>query len=85
MNKVRFQVHACQRANNSNMGNPNWILTGREFDEDGGWTLQTRKTSSNISDSYGEIPNKVHGKMPGIVEAELELTRAGRVRSVRVL
>lgn len=81
MNKIYFQVHQCQRVNNSNLGNPNWLLTGRTKDGE----LEAYKTSSNISDSYGEIPNKIYSKMPEIVEVELELTRNNRIKSVRAL
>lgn len=83
--KRYFQIHQCQRINSSNLGNPNWLLTGRLFNDDGSWTLEALKTSSNISDSYGEIPNKIYSKMPEIVSAEVELTKANRIKSIRVL
>lgn len=83
--KRYFQVHQCQRIKNSSLGNPNWLLTGRLFNDDGSWTLEALKTSSNISDSYGEIPNKIYSKMPEMVDVEIELTKANRIQSVRVL
>ena len=83
--KKYFQVHQCMRGTGSNLGNPNWILTGRLFDDDYNWTLESFKTSSNLSISYGEIPNKVHAKMPEIVSCEIELTKANRIKDLTVL
>lgn len=85
ISKQYFQVMQCQRINSSNLGNPNWLLTGRLFDADGNSTLEALKTSSNISDSYGEIPNKIYSKMPEMVAVEVELTKANKIKSVRVL
>ena len=81
MNKIYFQVMQCERINGSNLGNPNWMLTGR--DEHG--YIKAYKTSSNISDSYGDIPNKIYSKMPEFVEVGLTLTKANRIKTVRVL
>jgi hypothetical protein len=84
-NKIYAQVQKCERANGSVNGNPNWLLTVREFDSNGDWTLEARKTSNDLSDSYGEIPNKIYSKMPEVVEVEHELTKAGRIKSIRAL
>lgn len=85
--KTIMQVFSCTRANASNMGNPNWVLTGREFDEhyNGPYRSKARKTNSNLSISYGLIPNEIASKMPEPVEVELTLTRAGRISDIRVL
>lgn len=81
MNKIYFQVMQCQRINGSNLGNPNWLLTGR----DGHGNIEAYRTSNNISDSYGDIPSKIYSKMPEFVEVELTLTKANRIKTVKVL
>ena len=83
--KQLFQVHQCERTDGSVNGNPNWILTGRLFDEQGGWTLEALKTSSDKSFSYGDIPNKVHSKMPEPVSVQVELSKANKIKSLEVL
>ena len=45
--EVYAQVFQCQRVNGSNLGNPNWLLTVREFSDSGDYTIEARKTSSN--------------------------------------
>lgn len=83
--KIYGQVHQCQRINGSVNGNPNWGFVMREFDENNNWTIETRRTKSDISDSYGEIPNKIYSKMPEFVSVEYTLTKSGRISSIRVI
>lgn len=85
MTKQYMQVHQCSRANGSNLGNPNWVLTGRLFDDSGDWSLVALRTSSNISDSYGVIPNEIFSKMPEPVSVVVELTKFMRIKSVKGL
>ena len=83
--EIYAQVFQCQRVNGSYLGNPNWLLTVREFDDAGNYTIEARKTSSNISDSYGEIPNNIYSKMPEPVEVAYTLTKSRLIKSIRTL
>lgn len=85
------KIHDVYRVNGSVNGNPNYEFVLYEADNphealtngvhDGTGTFVTRRTSSDISDSYGIIPNECkEGKT-----MSYELTRAGRIRLVKAV
>lgn len=86
------KVLSIERINSSVNGNPNYRLELREstllqsvisgLDHPGHPVdIITRRTQSDISDSYGVIPNSAK---PGAI-ISYELTRAGRINSVNIL
>lgn len=79
--KVTLQVTELLRRDNSNMGNPNYELVGYE-----NGARSSYRTSSNISDSYGTIPNYLrYASEKEPVTVELTLTKSYRITNVKVL
>ena len=78
---ITLQVTELLRRNNSNMGNPNYELVGWENGQ-----RSSYRTSSNISDSYGTIPNHLrYASEQDPVTVELTLTKSYRIINVKVL
>lgn len=78
---VQLEVVGLVRLNNSVYGNPNYKLVGFE---DGNYS--SYRTSSDIADSYGVIPNELRNTSDtNRVLVELTLTRANRIKSVKVI
>ena len=79
--KTTLQVTELLRRNNSVNGNPNYELVGYENGE-----RSSYRTSSDISDSYGTIPNNLrYASEEEPVAVELTLTRSNRIKGVEVL
>lgn len=79
--KTILQVTELLRRNNSSMGNPNYELVGYENGE-----RSSYRTSSNIADSYGTIPNHLrYASEEEPVTVELTLTKSYRITNVKVL
>ena len=78
--KTTLQVTELLRRNNSVYGNPNYELVGYEDGQ-----RSSYRTSSDISDSYGTIPNFLrYASEDKPVTVELELTRSNRITRVTI-
>ena len=81
MTTTTLQVTELLRRNNSVYGNPNYELVGYENGE-----RSSYRTSANIADSYGTIPNNLlYVSEDEPVTVELTLTKANRIKTVRVV
>ena len=86
------KILSMKRINNSTYGNPNYEFELQESDlpqaaisglahGDHSVEIVTRRTSANIADSYGIIPNEAREG----AHMSYEVTKAGRISSVEAV